>query len=362
MLVQETINLHVNQQEPTVSKNLKFLVVYGAALLTSIFYVDIEIHQILALLAAPALWITFEVAGFTNDVRVKIAQAIAYALSAITLIWFWNLTLFLVALFLGWLLFGVGVSICLHKWSSHRTFTVKNKFYKWLILWFGTMCTLGSTVSWAAGHRKHHQLTDKEGDPHRPAGNWWHKIKVYFYYFPTYPISPMIIKDLTVDPEHKWFHKNYYIVIYSYALALLCLGPEYLGYFYALPVLYVFTGISWVTVIAHIPTSGRWGYRKDTYRIYNSDDYTYNSHVWQFLLMGEGYHNTHHACPWLWNNAVLPREFDISAKIITLIGNPNRQPPKEFTSVRRGQAMFDEIAAVAKKNAISDKPQGLRET
>jgi len=345
-----------------MSKHLKFLLVYGAILFGAINYTSMEIHQIFALLAAPALWAVFELAKITNDVKVKIAQAIAYSVAAGTLIWFWDLKLFLVALFLGWILFGLGVSICLHKWASHKTFVPKNRFYKWLILWFGTICTLGSTVSWAAGHRKHHQYTDKEGDPHRPAGNFWHKVKVYFYYFPTYHISPMIIKDLTSDVDHKWFHKNYYIIIYSYALSLLMIGPEYLGYFYALPVLYVFTGISWVTVIAHIPSTGRFGYRSDTYRIYNSDDYTYNSHVWQFLLMGEGYHNTHHACPWLWNNAVLPGEFDISAKIIKLIGNPYDKPPSPFVDVRRGKKLWEEIAMVKAKNTIDDRPEKLRDT
>jgi len=306
------------------------------------------------LVSLPILYILFETKIYTNDSKVKIAQAIAYAGSAITLIFFFDWKLFLLALIGGWLLFGIGVSICLHKWASHRTFAPKNVFWKTIILFFGTLCTLGSTISWAAGHREHHRFTDKAGDPHRPAGSLWHKIKVYFYYFPTYPISPMLIKDLTIDTGHKWFHKNYYKVIYAYALGLFLIDPMYAGYFYCLPVLYVFTGISWVTVIAHIPTNGRFGYRTDTWRIYKSDDYTYNSHVWQFLLMGEGYHNTHHSCPWLWNNAILPGEFDISGKIIKHIGNVNDRPPMAYDSVRRGQAMFDEIRAVLAKNKQDD--------
>jgi stearoyl-CoA desaturase (delta-9 desaturase) len=208
------------------------------------------------------------------------------------------------------------------------------------------MCTLGSTISWAASHREHHKYTDKQGDPHSPSGNLWHKIKVYFYYFPTYHINPLLIKDLTIDPDHKWFHRNYYKIIYTYALGLFLINPLYAAYFYILPALFVFICISWVTVIAHLPSNGRWGYRSDTYRIFNSDDYTYNSHVWQFILMGEGYHNTHHSCPWLWNNAILPNEFDISAKIIKLIGDVNTVPPSAHGPIRRGRAMFDEIAAV----------------
>ena len=135
------------------------------------------------LVSLPILYILFETKIYTNDSKVKIAQAFAYAVSAITLIFSFNCKLFLLALIGGWVLFGIGVSICLHKWASHRTFAPKNVFWKTIILFFGTLCTLGSTISWAAGHREHHRFTDKVGDPHRPAGSLWHKIKVYFYYF-----------------------------------------------------------------------------------------------------------------------------------------------------------------------------------
>jgi len=306
------------------------------------------------LIAIPILYGIFETKFFTNDSKVKWAQAFVYIGSITTLIFLFDWTMLLLGIVAGWVLFGVGVSICLHKWASHKTFIPKNKFWKIIILFFGTLCTLGSTISWAAGHREHHRFTDKDGDPHRPAGSLWHKIKVYFYYFPTYPISPMLIKDLTVDRDHKWFHRNYYKIIYAYILGLFLINPSYAGYFYFIPALYVFTGISWVTVIAHIPTNGRFGFRKDTWRIYKSDDYTYNSHIWQFLLMGEGYHNTHHSSPWLWNNAILPGEFDISATIIKHIGIPNDKQPKEWDSVRRGQEMFDEIQAEVAKNEQDD--------
>jgi fatty-acid desaturase len=115
------------------------------------------------------------------------------------------------------------------------------------------------------------------------------------------------------------------------------------------PVLYSFITTSWVTVVAHIPLSKHWFFRKGTYRIYNSDDYTYNSHVWQFLTWGEGYHNTHHACPWLWNNAILDKEFDISAQIIKVLGIPKNIDPRPIVSVRRGKDMFNEIAMVQKE-------------
>ena len=148
------------------SIHLKFLGLYALITAGLIAVLSPGWNIVTVLLVLPILYILFETKIYTNDSKVKIAQAIAYAGSAITLIFFFNWKLFLLALIGGWLLFGIGVSICLHKWASHRTFAPKNMFWKTIILFFGTLCTLGSTISWAAGHREHHRFTDKAGDPH----------------------------------------------------------------------------------------------------------------------------------------------------------------------------------------------------
>ena len=165
------------------SIHLRFLGLYALMAAGLLAITSPAWNMLVVLTAIPILYLLFETKIFTNDSKVKIAQAIAYIGSAITLLFFFTWKLFLVAVLCGWLLFGIGVSICLHKWASHRTFAPKNIFWKTIILFFGSLCTLGSTISWAAGHREHHRFTDKTGDPHRPAGSLWHKIKVYFYTF-----------------------------------------------------------------------------------------------------------------------------------------------------------------------------------
>ena len=93
----------------------------------------------------------------SNDTAVKAVQAFVYISAIATLGLAFDLKLFLISLCLGWLLFGFGGSICLHKLSAHKTFEPKNKLIKWFILWCGTISSLGSTICWAAGHREHHQ-------------------------------------------------------------------------------------------------------------------------------------------------------------------------------------------------------------
>jgi fatty-acid desaturase len=284
----------------------------------------------------------------SNDTKVKIVQASVYLYAIYTVLFLWDTKLALISLFLGWVLFGLSVSVSLHKYSAHRTYTPKNRLIKWVVLWFGTIGSLGSNICWAAQHREHHKYSDQEKDPHRPHGSLWHKVKVWFYYVPDIKISPMVVKDLTADKDHVFFHKHYYKIIALYVGALYVIGAKYVGYFYALPVVYTFTGISWATVIAHIPELGRW-----SWRTYDTNDYTVNSHLWSVLFIGEGLHNTHHGCPGLWNNAINKGEFDLTAPIIKLIGITNKPVVRKHGELRYGKDLRDELKNVTAK--LADK-------
>lgn len=290
--------------------------------------------------------------NWSNDTKVKATQAFVYISSLVTIIFAWDTTLFLIALALGWLCFGLCVSVGLHKYAAHRTYKPKNRLIKWIILWFATIGSLGSTICWAAGHREHHRHSDHKRDPHRPHGNLWHKIKTWFFYFPVFRINPLIIKDLSSDKDHAFFHKHYYKIIYSYIAVLAIINPIYVGYFYGIPIWYTLTGISWATVIAHIPQLGRW-----SWRTYDTNDYTVNSHLWSILFIGEGLHNNHHGCPGLWNNAINKGEFDLIAPIIKLIGIPNNPVIRPYPPIRKGSALraeLDNVTIKIKNNEFAE--------
>ena len=271
--------------------------------------------------------------GFTmfklsSDTKVKIMQALVYIMLFVTLIWFWDLKLFLIGLGVGWFFWLTGVYGSLHKYSSHRNFEPKNKYIKFFVLLMGTLTTLGSNISWAATHRKHHKFSDHDGDPnsiHTDGGGFWRGVKMYFYYFPTYLINPRTVKDLTVDPMHKWFHKNYYYVIFSYIAILAIIDPVYVGYFYALPAFYAFTGISYITVTAHCIWLGKLvGYRN-----FEIDDHTWNWSLASILFPGEGNHNNHHAKPGAASNKFKDKDIDLGYWYMKLIGTINTKQKYE---------------------------------
>lgn len=268
----------------------------------------------------------------SNDTKVKIYQASIYLTSVYALVFYWDLKLFLTSLAIGWLFYLVAGSATLHKYAAHRTFEPKNRFIKVILIFLGTITALGSTISWAAQHRIHHRHSDHPDDPHSPRGDWWVKLKSWFFYTKQPNINPMIIKDLTTDKDHKFFYKHYNKVFVGFYLFMALFGIESLAYYYTIPAWYVLSGMAWATVIAHTP---EWNYRF-SWRTYNSQDYTVNSNIWNILIPGEGYHNTHHAVPGLWNNAINKGEFDISAWFIKLIGIPNKPVIREHPPIRKG--------------------------
>lgn len=255
----------------------------------------------------------------TLDAKVKILQAVVYTTGLITVIFAWNFQLFLAGLAVGWFFWLSGVNGSLHKYSSHKCFTAKNKVAELFVHFMGTVVSLGSNISWAATHRKHHQYTDREGDPHSihtGTGGFWRAVKIYFYYFPTYLINPTIVKDLTNDSLHRWFHKNYFSVIFAYVTVLALIDPIYVGYFWAIPVLYVYTGISYITVFAHNQTLHKFiGYRN-----FDTNDYTFNWSVASLLFPGEGNHNNHHALPGAPQNKFKTQDIDLGLWYLRLVG------------------------------------------
>ncbi len=69
--------------------------------------------------------------------------------------------------FAMWLVTGLGLTVGYHRLFTHRAFTTGIAVSAMLII-VGSMAGRGSMVSWAAMHRRHHELSDHEGDLHSP--------------------------------------------------------------------------------------------------------------------------------------------------------------------------------------------------
>ncbi len=71
-------------------------------------------------------------------------------------------------LFALWLITGLGLTVGYHRLFTHGAFVTSPAVSSLLIV-MGSMAGRGPMLSWAAMHRRHHELSDHEGDLHSPA-------------------------------------------------------------------------------------------------------------------------------------------------------------------------------------------------
>lgn len=267
--------------------------------------------------------------NFSLDTKVKMLQAFAYIGFLISIYTMFDWQWLLVGLSYSWLIFLAGASSSLHKYSSHRSFEPKNRVVKLFLLFSSTILSLGSNISWACTHRKHHKFSDHEGDPHSPnlyGGGFWRGVRMWFYYFPTYHINPRTVKDLSVDKDHKFFHQHYFKINLGWFLLLFLISPKIATYFYFLPIIYAFQAISYITVLAH----KTWLHKLIGYTNFDSNDLTFNSKLASVFVPGDGNHNNHHAQPGAAKNKFTDQDWDFGWWFIKLIGNvPDQETFKQ---------------------------------
>jgi stearoyl-CoA desaturase (delta-9 desaturase) len=62
---------------------------------------------------------------------------------------------------------GAGITVGYHRLFTHRSFKT-SRLLRMLFAVLGSMAVEGSVVEWVATHRRHHDFSDKPGDPHSP--------------------------------------------------------------------------------------------------------------------------------------------------------------------------------------------------
>ena len=103
------------------------------------------------------------------------AVLIWFHIQAAAAFWSFSWTNLFVAVFLYWVAIGLGISMGYHRLHTHRGFKTYRLFEYFLAV-CGTLTLEGGPIFWVATHRKHHQHSDQERDPHTPRVNgfWAH--------------------------------------------------------------------------------------------------------------------------------------------------------------------------------------------
>lgn len=218
-----------------------------------------------------------------------------------------------VAVFLYWFTVDLGISLGYHRLHTHRSYKVP----LWLEYFFATCGALtleGGPIFWVATHRVHHQLSDKQGDPHSPRdGAWWAHVGWILVGEAKHNNTRLMAKyapDLAKHRFYVWLNNYHWVPIVVLAGVLYAIG--------GLPM--VLWGICLrITVGLHATwlvnsATHMWGGR----RFLTRDDSRNNWWV-ALLTFGEGWHNNHHAHPTSARHGLAWYEFDPSWLQIRLL-------------------------------------------
>lgn len=204
-------------------------------------------------------------------------------------------------LFGGWLLTGLGVTVGYHRLFTHRTFRTTPAVQAVLAV-LGSMAGQGPVISWVALHRRHHEYSDREGDPHSPN------------------LSESVLAGL-VHSHFLWMRRHEYPNVVHYAPDLIrnkavvkvargyhwwvLLGlavPTAIGGLVDLSWQGAVSGLLWggfvrIFVLEHIVWAINSFLHLYGTKPYESRENSRNGGIFALVSLGESWHNNHHAFP-----------------------------------------------------------------
>jgi stearoyl-CoA desaturase (Delta-9 desaturase) len=226
----------------------------------------------------------------------------------------------LTIMLVGYVLAGLGITVGYHRLFTHRSFqTYPAVRYAFAIL--GQTAVEGNVVSWVANHRKHHQFSDRSGDPHSPHADYgegivealkglWHAHTGWLFDTDAAAAPSRYAKDLVGDRGLRVISKLFVPIVLLSLLVPALVGWAWIGGRYGFLAGLVWGGAVRILLLHHVTWSINsichfWGRRHFTVR----DE---SRNVWwlSWLSFGESWHNNHHAFPSSAFHGLRAREID----------------------------------------------------
>jgi len=229
---------------------------------------------------------------FTQPVNwVTTFFMVAFHIGAVAAFFFFGWKPLLMGVFLWWVAGSLGIGMGYHRLLTHRGYKTP-KWVEYFLTTCGTLALEGGPIFWVATHRKHHQNTDKEGDPHTPrdGGFWAHMGWILTGKAMHNKIDSLLpyVPDLRKDKFHSWISEWHWVSQVVVGILLFVFG----GLPYLLWGTFVRTVFGLHSTWLVNSATHMWG----SQRFMTGDDST-NSFWVAILTFGEGWHNNHHAFP-----------------------------------------------------------------
>ncbi len=298
-----------------------------------------------------------------NDYLQAIQQRHAFAITLLPLlgvvlavVQVWNYGISAVDIAVLLIMYGltvIGVEVGLHRYFSHKSFDTHPPI-RWVLGVLGSMAAQGPLIYWAANHRRHHQFSDRTGDPHSPyeygvptqqrLKGLWHAHTGWMFHHTT-PNPAFFTKEMCQDTLINQIDRLYLgwvalglglpsviVGLFTQSWAGLWLGFLWGG---LVRIFIVNQGATFfVNSVCHT-----WGKRP-----FNTQDSSTNN-IWLVLVtFGGAWHNNHHAFPNAAMNDLEWWQLDLSGCLIRVLKWIGwawnvKQPTKAMIEARKHQSL-----------------------
>ena len=202
----------------------------------------------------------------------------------------------------------LGIFMMLHRYYSHKSFEFKYKWLQWFFTCIAVLAGRGSPLGWVYIHRQHHAYSDTEKDPHSPKLLGYKLFGFGHFKSQEEKMQIFLVKDM-MTKEQLFIHKWYIVIVLAIVVMLSLINYEVLYFAWLLPVFLVGISQSNFNYFGHM----------QGYRNYETKDDSRNSPILFPFLLGEAWHNNHHADAKNYSCTVKKFELDPLAWFIKLI-------------------------------------------
>jgi stearoyl-CoA desaturase (delta-9 desaturase) len=217
-----------------------------------------------------------------------------------------------------------------HRYFSHRSFKT-SRWFQFFLGFAAQSSAQRGIFWWAEKHRKHHQYSDTDLDPHSSRRGFWWSHMGWMLTCRSNKKDLRGIRDLVKFPELRFLDRLNHLPALILALAFLAIGGAHAlvwGFFVSTVLLW--HGTFTINSLSHI--FGR--------RRYATTDDSRNNWALALITMGEGWHNNHHhyqssACQgFFWWEVDFTYYALRALSAVGLVWDVRRPPPKALAPHR----------------------------
>lgn len=226
-------------------------------------------------------------------IPIHVIAAISACLMIVDFSWLDNTLAALGFLLANFLISGLGMSVGFHRYFTHRSFKTP-VFWRYSMLYFGSLACQGSLLFWTTLHRHHHPNSDSPIDTHSPVNGFWNAYVGWMFTLDPSKVKLTLAQDLLRDNRIRFFHRRYRYILWCTWLALAAATEFWpwtrgavCGFYIAS--CWAIHQEALINSVCHSPYFGDAPYAAKT-----KDD-SRNVKWLHWLTWGQSLHNNHHA-------------------------------------------------------------------